>query len=325
MIGLTSFTIVIPLYNKAKYIEKALKSALNQNYQDFEIIVIDDGSIDKGADIVKRFDDDSIKLIQQENQGVSAARNKGIEKSKNELIAFLDADDEWLPNHLDVLVRLIKKFPEAGIYGTAYQKKNKKGKSWVPNFKEIPPFPWEGIVLDYFKAVANGPEVLWTSAIAVWKKVFAKVGFFCIGMRNGQDADMWFRIVRRYPVAFSREVTATYNLETKNSAVGRVKGKADFKSHYFVEWPNMRTKEDSYLNEYIAKKQLILLTELYLSGHRRQVRLALANVQTRLHRKAKLRLYLKTFLNNQKLKMLRNIRKKITGKSEISVNTDRFV
>ncbi|GAG76177.1 unnamed protein product [marine sediment metagenome] len=194
MVNLPSFTVVIPLYNKALHIKRTLQSVLEQNYKDFEIVVVDDGSTDGGVNIVKQINDNRIRLIQQENQGVSAARNKGIENARNELIAFLDADDEWKPNHLDVLARLIKKFPEAGAYGTAYQKKLKNGKSWIPDFKAIPLSPWEGIVPNYFKAVAVGPEILWTSAIAVWKEVFDKAGYFRVDIRNGEDADMWVRI-----------------------------------------------------------------------------------------------------------------------------------
>ncbi len=90
-------SVVIPLYNKEPYIKRAIDSILAQKIQDYEIIVIDDGSTDKSAEVVKSFPDPRIRLIQQENAGVSAARNRGIEEAKAELIAFLDADDEWTP------------------------------------------------------------------------------------------------------------------------------------------------------------------------------------------------------------------------------------
>ena len=102
-------SVVIPLYNKAPYIDRALRSVLAQTFQDFEVIIVDDGSTDGGAKIVKSTTDKRIKLIQQKNSGVSAARNRGIQESKSKLIAFLDADDEWKSRFLEVILRLRKK------------------------------------------------------------------------------------------------------------------------------------------------------------------------------------------------------------------------
>lgn len=325
MVNLPSFTIVVPLYNKALTVRKTLQSALDQNYKDFEIVVVDDGSTDGGEDVVRQMHDYRIRLIQQENLGVSVARNKGIENAKEEMIAFLDADDEWMPNHLEVLARLLLKFPEAGAYSTAYQKKENNERLWTPDFKAIPCMPWEGVVPDYFKAVAIGPELIWTSAVAIRKKVFEKVGYFQAGMRNGEDADMWLRVALKYSIVFSWEKTAIYCLGSINSTAGRIKSEADFRSHYFVEWPKMRTKEDSYLNEYIAKKQLIYLTMLYLSGYQKRVRTALANVKTKLYKRAKMRLYLKTFFKRQTLNELSKIKRKVIRESENTINSDRFV
>ncbi|NIA10441.1 MAG: glycosyltransferase, partial [Nitrospiraceae bacterium] len=129
---------VIPLYNKAPYIQRALRSVLAQIFQDFEIIVIDDGSTDDGAQIVKSIPDKRIRLIQQENAGVSAARNRGIKEAKGDLIAFLDADDAWKSEFLETILRLKKKFPEAGAYATAYEMVFPSGKIVVPKFKAIP-------------------------------------------------------------------------------------------------------------------------------------------------------------------------------------------
>jgi glycosyltransferase involved in cell wall biosynthesis len=325
MVNLFFFTIVIPLYNQALYVEKAIKSALGQDYKGFEILVVDDGSTDNGADVVRQIKSNHIQLIQQQNQGVSVARNIGIKNANGNIIAFLDADDEWLPNHLEVLARLATNFPEAAAYATGYQKKLRDGRLFTPNFKFIPAAPWEGIVPNYFKSVATGPELMWTSAVAIRKIVFEKVGYFQAGMRNGQDADMWLRIALEYPIVFSREITAIYCLGSSNSSTSRLKSETDFKSHYFVEWPKMGAKKDSYLNEYIAKKQLILLTELYLSGYRNRVRTVIKSVKTRLHKKAMLKLYIKTFFKNQTLKKLSKIKKKLIKESGNQIDTDKFV
>ena len=92
-------SVVIPLYNKEEQIADTLQSIFAQTFQDFEIVIVDDGSTDNSVEEVEKFDDSRIRLIHQTNAGVSAARNRGIEEARGELIAFLDADDEWKPEY----------------------------------------------------------------------------------------------------------------------------------------------------------------------------------------------------------------------------------
>ena len=103
-------SVIVPLFNKAPYIERALSSVAAQTYRDFELIVVDDGSTDEGPRIVEAFNDLPIHLIRQENAGPGAARNRGLELAQGELVAFLDADDEWLPNYLSENVRLLDEY-----------------------------------------------------------------------------------------------------------------------------------------------------------------------------------------------------------------------
>lgn len=115
------FSVIIPLYNKAPYIGKALQSVLEQTFDDFEIIVVDDGSTDDSYSVAKAVLETSerpFKLIHQENAGVSTARNKGVAASSGEYICFLDGDDWWAPTFLEKMDELIQDYPEAGIYGT---------------------------------------------------------------------------------------------------------------------------------------------------------------------------------------------------------------
>ena len=134
-------SVVVPLYNKKSSIKSTIESVLAQTYKDFELIVVDDGSTDGSADVVKSFDDNRIRLISKENGGVSSARNEGIREAKNEFISFLDADDLWDKDFLLEIDKLINDFPEAGILGTSYSyKKNgvlipatiARTLSWVP-------------------------------------------------------------------------------------------------------------------------------------------------------------------------------------------------
>lgn len=117
---LIKFPVVIPLYNKEPHVKRALDSVMSQIVQDFEIIVVNDRSIDKSTDVVKSFSDVRIRLINQENAGVSVARNRSIDEAKFELIAFLEADDEWMPDYLEtIILRLREQYPCAGLYATS--------------------------------------------------------------------------------------------------------------------------------------------------------------------------------------------------------------
>lgn len=104
-------SVIIPLFNKESYIKRAIRSVISQTHPANEIIVVDDGSTDNGPAIVSAIEDHRIKLLSEENAGVSSARNHGISHAKGDVVAFLDADDEWHPNFLEVIGRLIALFP----------------------------------------------------------------------------------------------------------------------------------------------------------------------------------------------------------------------
>ena len=110
------FSVIIPAYNAEKFIVRSIKSVLDQNYTDFELIIVDDGSTDGTKGQIEQFSDNRIRYVYQENGGVSAARNKGILESKGEYICFLDSDDEWKPDHLSLLCKLIEKYSGCGLY-----------------------------------------------------------------------------------------------------------------------------------------------------------------------------------------------------------------
>jgi glycosyltransferase involved in cell wall biosynthesis len=233
-------SVIIPLYNKEKHIERAINSVLNQTVQNFEIIVVDDGSTDAGADIVRQFDDERIRLIQQNNQGVSAARNKGIKNAQNPLIAFLDADDSWEAEFLETIHKLRKGYPEAGIYATAYQTSHERFGLKKIEYFNIPDAPWAGIIPDFFKSMHGQPPV-WTSATVVPRKVFDDVGYFQVGEVIGEDVDMWCRVALKYPVAFDTKVCATYYLDSDNRTY--VKGSIHKKAKGYLNTLNHALKD----------------------------------------------------------------------------------
>ena len=224
------FSIIIPLYNKAPYIRKALESVFAQTYTDFEVIVVDDGSTDDSACIVQQFIDErlkvkgeetsgavtstynlspityklSVRLITQSNAGVSAARNSGVAASSGDYIAFLDADDWWEPTYLEKMAQLIADYPEAGLYASNYVY-YKPGKTHVALN-----IPTEYI--NYPKAYyESGAMPVWTGAAMISRKVFDEMGGFPLGIKLGEDFLLWAKIALQYPVAFLNEALAWYN------------------------------------------------------------------------------------------------------------------
>ncbi|HNU59901.1 MAG TPA: glycosyltransferase family A protein [Aquaticitalea sp.] len=211
------FSIVIPLYNKEKHIKATLVSVMAQDFPDFEVIVVNDGSTDGSLAEAASVMDERIKLFSIENHGVSYARNYGIGKSSASLVAFLDADDAWKPNHLGDLKQLFEAFPDCGLYATAYE--NVLGnKVFASRYKGIPSNKqWSGIVDDFFESSSINC-IAWTSAVMIPKTVFETIGFFdeTITFGAGEDIDLWMRIALKFPIAFCNRASAIYNLEADN-------------------------------------------------------------------------------------------------------------
>ena len=177
------FTVVIPIYNKAHTIQRTLKSVINQTFTHFEIIIVDDGSTDNSIEKINKFTHDSrIKIIHQENQGVSVARNIGVENAKYEYIAFLDGDDKWESKYLETIHKAIKLYPNCGMFCCAGYFKNDLTKKTSLRLVDI--YKEKITEINYFK---NPPVFSHTSATVVKKDDFNIVGGFPKGMRNNED------------------------------------------------------------------------------------------------------------------------------------------
>ena len=206
------FSIVIPLYNKFNFIKETVYSVLNQTYNEFEIIIVNDGSTDKSLEAAKEIKDSRIKIYSKINEGVSIARNFGISKASNEYIAFLDADDLWRSDYLETLKGLIKKYPEASLFSTAYYINNDRNKA-IFFSDEI-----EDILIDnYCKGILTKKIFCWTSSTCIRKKVINEVGNFKEGIQIGEDIDLWLRVGLKYKVAFSYKECAIYKTNTENN------------------------------------------------------------------------------------------------------------
>lgn len=220
------FSVVIPLFNKAPYVAKAIQSVLSQTFHDYELILVDDGSSDNSAEIALHSIEghEHCRLIRQENAGVSAARNKGVAASHGDYLCFLDADDWWEPTFLEEMAKLIDEYPNAGIYGSNYTIVNEtKRKTRVANVGVETGF--EKGYIDYCRVYAKTMYMPLTSiSVAIPRQVFEQMKGFPQGIKLGEDFLLWIHIALEYKVVFLNKPLAFYNqdVEASNRGVGRL-------------------------------------------------------------------------------------------------------
>ena len=209
-------SIVIPLYNKEGTIARAIESVLSQTISDFELIIAEGPSNDGSSAIVSSYDDPRIVRFAQEGHGVSAARNQAIHIASAELIAFLDADDQWMPDFLETVLHLYSVFPDAGMYGTAYTVFS-EGKQ-VRNIQRDPDLG-DRVFPSYFEEyISAGHPIIITSAFAAPKHVLEHVGGYPEYLRVGEDHELFGKIALQYSVAYSPKVCSLYNFGSENNA-----------------------------------------------------------------------------------------------------------
>ena len=184
-------SVIIPVYNRAATIRRAVDSVLSQTVKAYEIIVIDDGSTDETPQILKSYGD-LISIITQENRGVSAARNAGIKIAKGDWIALLDSDDEWLPKKIEYAVEFIRQNPQIKIFQTE--------EIWVRNGRRVNPrVKHKKLSGNIFKE-SLPLCIISPSAVVLKKMLFNEVGFFDEDLPVCEDYDLWLRITKNYKV-----------------------------------------------------------------------------------------------------------------------------
>lgn len=180
-------SIVIPNYNYGNYIGETIQSVLDQTYRNFEIVVVDDGSTDNSVEVVHGFGD-KVRLIEQKNQHLSAARNTGIRAAKGNWIAFLDSDDLWHPRKLEFQIEALKNNQSWFFVGA-----NALGENDYPDYDVIKPVFRETKLEEFLVYTPmSGSDAL------VKKSCFDEVGFFDTSLRSSEDREMWLRLSTRY-------------------------------------------------------------------------------------------------------------------------------
>ena len=197
------FSIIIPYYKKRKYIERCINSVLQQNFKDFEIILIDDGSNDDISELINEKYPHNVKLVTQINQGVSVARNTGIRFAKNDYVSFLDADDCWSPIYLECLAKVINENQDVKIIGSKYSRYHNE---LVINSLKLD----YKLITDYFAKQAIENTLFLTSATTVRADFFSNNSAFNSDLKRGEDIDVWLRIVASGGVIVYIENTLVY-------------------------------------------------------------------------------------------------------------------
>lgn len=192
------FSVIIPLYNKVPFVEKAVCSVLSQTYLEWDLVIVDDGSTDGSAEVAEKIIEccsDRVKLIHQTNAGVGVARNNGVDASSGDFLAFLDADDWWESTFLEEMDKLITRYPNAGLYACNYT-------YWKPGKTRLAVNHPTGL-MDYPKTyLENGMMPVCTGSVVIPRKIFAECGRFPTGIRLGEDFLLWSKIAMRYDFAF---------------------------------------------------------------------------------------------------------------------------
>ena len=205
-----AISVVMPLYNKEREVARAIRSVLAQTFIDFELVVVDDGSTDNGPVIVAACDDPRVRMIRQPNAGVSAARNRGIAEARADLIAFLDADDEWLPEFLVTILRLRERFPACMVYATRYFLCYEGHEERAAVVKLDEPGFQEGVLTNYFQVASHSDPPLCSSAVAVDKAAILDIGGFPVGIIAGEDLLAWARLAARFEIAYCTTALARF-------------------------------------------------------------------------------------------------------------------
>jgi Glycosyltransferases, probably involved in cell wall biogenesis len=242
------FSVVIPLYNKENNIALTINSVLNQDFHDFEVLIVNDGSTDNSLSVVEKIADERVRVIDKSNGGVASARNMGIQAASYDWIAFLDGDDLWKPDYLSKMKKLINDFPEASFWGCQFIKQE-KGHDRIANSIHGK----RGYVNNFFQKQAEA-LLISSSSVIIRKDCFEKVGYFNEGYTRGEDLDMWCRLARNYKFAFEPTPLCYYLLDGDDRAC---KKKQPLNQYYLEFHLSGKSRHERKFHLQIAEVHLI--------------------------------------------------------------------
>jgi glycosyltransferase involved in cell wall biosynthesis len=231
-------SVVIPLYNKKETIIRALESVLNQTYGAREIIVVNDGSSDGCDELVRSMNIENLRLVDQINAGVSAARNRGFRSANCEWVAFLDGDDEWEVDFLRSVEGMHQRYPGHEVYATAYFAGDYLGARRRIQLNRVPFSDDEGVLENYFEVASCSDPPLWSSAICIRKEALYQIGGFPLDIKSGEDLLTWARLAVRTPPVYCTRPLAVFWQE---------------KAHTYHDRPNRVPEPDDPVGNKLAE------------------------------------------------------------------------
>lgn len=256
-------SVLIPLYNKEKSILATIQSVVNQTYTDFELLIVDDGSTDKGASIAASYPDTRIRVIRKENGGVSSARNRGIQEAKGEYIALLDADDQWDMKYLEEQIRMVIDYPKAAMWGINFAEMS-EGKL-IRKLATALPDGYRGYVENYFQMQGRVSDLFCSSSVVIRKEVFDKVGVFDERIKYAEDSDMWLRIIVNYPVAFYDRYMVWYLYDAENRAMNRKRLLKYWLPYYVDKYKDPLFKQNKVFYRWVMQWAAVRIKDVYFN------------------------------------------------------------
>jgi len=284
-------SIIIPLYNKERFIARALNSVLEQTFTDYEVIVINDGSTDKGSDIVQSFNDPRIYLVERENAGPGAARNIGTSLSDAELITYLDADDQWLSGFLEKSIEKLSENPECDVITSSFYIGPNKVNRWdILKKHGVIEGPWR-LPLEIEQDELSYALAVFHTCSSIYKRTTVEKydGFYSKNRCNyGEDVYLWLQIMLNHTLYRNSEPLAWYHDEDSQL------GLSSQKPSYPIE-PCLFDMEPLRRN---CPKEYIPLLERWLAHH--ALRAARLNIELRDINKARYLLKVFPLIKNWK-------------------------
>ncbi len=255
-------SVVIPTYNRAQFVKEAIASVLEQTYKDFELIVVDDGSTDETPQVLAAYGD-KLKVLRQENKGVSAARNAGISAAQGEWIAFLDSDDLWKKQKLEKQVEWLQAHPQVRICHT--------DEIWIRRGVRVNPMKKHAKPNGWIFEQCLPLCVVSPSSVLIHRSLFEKHGVFDESLPACEDYDLWLRFAAKAPFGFVPEAWLTKRGGHEDQLSQKYWGLDRFRVQSLVKLIRSGTLKPQQLHA--AKKMLEEKCQILASGARKRGKL----------------------------------------------------